>query len=235
MGNYIIGIDTSGDTCGVAFVFNGSILASRSRKAPGSQLVYLVPLINEIIRETGLDITGYSGVGVTTGPGCYTGLRLGLATAKTLSQIVGVPLVGLNTLDIIALNTDGDGRYVIPVMDARKKEFYFGAYKADSGKIKRVSEYNVGKAEKVLNFLAGYDSGVDLLGSGVPLILDSIEKAGLKNVRILPEALWYPGAETVAIEAEKYIKNGQGKLYNEVEVFYLREPDAIPLKKQKLK
>ncbi|MCL5036511.1 MAG: tRNA (adenosine(37)-N6)-threonylcarbamoyltransferase complex dimerization subunit type 1 TsaB [Chloroflexi bacterium] len=230
---YVIGLDTSGDNCSVAFVRDGLVLNSATKNAPGNQLLYLVPLINDLMEKTSLSRSGYTGVGVTTGPGSYTGLRLGLATAKTLAQVLDVPVVGLNTLDIIAKNAPPGNGCIIPVMDARKKEFFFAAYIYESGKIERISNYNIGGIDKLASFISGHNDGIYILGSGVPFIAGTLRDND--KIHILPDNFWYPKAETVAVETEKIIAKGRGSSYKDIDVFYLREPDAIPLEKQVLK
>ncbi len=84
----------------------------------------LVPAIRKVLQEAGLRVSDLAGVAVGLGPGSYTGLRIGLTAAKTLAYAAGIPLVGLNSLEIIAQNAPADAHRISVVADAQRDELY---------------------------------------------------------------------------------------------------------------
>ncbi|MDH7480056.1 MAG: tRNA (adenosine(37)-N6)-threonylcarbamoyltransferase complex dimerization subunit type 1 TsaB, partial [Syntrophomonadaceae bacterium] len=101
-----------------------------------------LPLLDTWLREAELKLEHLDGMAVTTGPGSFTGLRIGIATAKGLAQALGVPLVGVPTLDALALNLAGSAGLICPILDARKGEIYTALYRSPHpGQLCRLTEY----------------------------------------------------------------------------------------------
>jgi len=100
----ILGIDTSGEYCSVGLVQGERVLGEISESAPQKHSDQLIPFIDKILKDSHLKIQDVDGIAVSLGPGSFTGLRVGVATAKALAQGLEIPIVGVRTLDMIALN-----------------------------------------------------------------------------------------------------------------------------------
>ena len=100
----VLGIDTSGEYCSVGLAKGDAILGEVSEKTPQAHSDKLIPFIDKLLKENNLKIQDVKGIAVSIGPGCFTGLRVGVATAKALAQGLEIPIVGVPTLDMIALN-----------------------------------------------------------------------------------------------------------------------------------
>jgi tRNA threonylcarbamoyl adenosine modification protein YeaZ len=126
-----LGIDTStGVTAALARPHQ--VLASRSVTATNQHAEQLMPLISEVVAESGHTLADLAGIAVGIGPGPFTGLRVGIVTAQTLSYVLDVPLRGVCSLDIVALTfaaTHPDRGFTV-VSDARRKELYWATYTA---------------------------------------------------------------------------------------------------------
>jgi tRNA threonylcarbamoyladenosine biosynthesis protein TsaB len=111
----ILAFDTATDVATVALVREDQVLGERPSRA-----VRVLKDAEELLEEAGLDSTDLDAVAVGTGPGSYTGLRMGLVTARTLSISLGIPVAGVSTLDALATGAPG----AVPVVDARRSELF---------------------------------------------------------------------------------------------------------------
>lgn len=126
-------IETATDTCSAAISEGDNILVSKLLEEPKSQASKLAPMIQDCLNEAGIALNDCSAVAVSKGPGSYTGLRVGVSTAKGLCFGAGIPLIGIDTLEIIAREAaktvqTGEGTIIIPMIDARRMEVYTAVY-----------------------------------------------------------------------------------------------------------
>ena len=138
----ILLIETSGDACSVALAKGGECIVSKIITTPRMQSSHLAPMTDELLGECNLTMADCSAVAVSSGPGSYTGLRVGVSMAKGLCFGAGKPLIGVGTLDIIALEAkislaDAAVDYIVPMIDARRMEVYQAVF---DGNARRISE-----------------------------------------------------------------------------------------------
>ena len=131
--NLILSIETSGDWCSAAFCSDGETFASALIDTPRMQSSRLAPMIDQLLKDNSLTIKEFAAVAVSSGPGSYTGLRVGVSLAKGLCFGAGIPLIGVGTLDLIAnqaieLNDGEKPDYIVPMIDARRMEVYQAIY-----------------------------------------------------------------------------------------------------------
>ncbi len=120
----IILIETSTALCSVALAENGAVTAYRESSAPKAHASLTAVFVQEVLAERGLKLSDCDAVCVSKGPGSYTGLRVGVSTAKGLCFGSGLPLIAVGTLDTLVAQADGDYRFIIPMIDARRMEVY---------------------------------------------------------------------------------------------------------------
>jgi tRNA threonylcarbamoyladenosine biosynthesis protein TsaB len=129
----VLAIETSTSLAGVALVEGGRLVLARSHERPKQSAERLLPMIAELLAEAGWRRSDIERLGVSIGPGSFTGLRVGIACAQGLSLGLGVPLVGVTSLRAMArLVPDAIGGLRCPVLDARRREVFVGAYGAGS-------------------------------------------------------------------------------------------------------
>ena len=136
----IILIETSTALCSVALAENGNITTYRESSAPKAHASLTAVFIKEMLEERGLNIEDCDAVCVSMGPGSYTGLRVGVSTAKGLCFGSGKPLIAVGTLDTLVAQAatpaeaeaSGEFKYIIPMIDARRMEVYAAVF--ESGK-----------------------------------------------------------------------------------------------------
>jgi len=153
-----LGIDTSSAAGSVALTTPGRVLAEWTLDVDRTHAVRLLPHIRWMLQEAGLGLGDLAGIAVTLGPGSFTGLRIGIATAKTLALVSGKPLVGIPTLEVLAGNVPHARGLLCPVLDARRGEVYWALFRQEeAGRLQRVTEDRVGTPEAVLEGLQGGD------------------------------------------------------------------------------
>lgn len=154
----ILGIETSSAESGVALCRDGSPLAELEFGHELSLLTQLPSRIEELLSSCGAATSDISGVGVSTGPGSFTGLRIGLSTAKAIAYALTTPIVGLGTLEVLARNVAPEGRLVCPMISWRKEMVFCAAYKPSAdGELEAVLEPWARLAPEFLEELVAFD------------------------------------------------------------------------------
>ena len=120
----IILIETSTSLCSVALAEDGAVTAYRESSAPKAHASLTAVFVQEVLQERGVTLSDCDAVCVSKGPGSYTGLRVGVSTAKGLCFGSGLPLIAVGTLDTLVAQAEGEYKYIIPMIDARRMEVY---------------------------------------------------------------------------------------------------------------
>jgi tRNA threonylcarbamoyl adenosine modification protein YeaZ len=135
---YTLAIDTSNQTLAVAVTTESSTLAQLQLNVKKNHSLTLMPAIDEVVSACGLTPKALDQIVVAKGPGSYTGLRIGVTTAKTLAYSLKIPLKGVSSLATVAANCIGVSGLIIPLFDARRQNVYAGAYRFEAGKLVNV-------------------------------------------------------------------------------------------------
>ncbi|MCL2502630.1 MAG: tRNA (adenosine(37)-N6)-threonylcarbamoyltransferase complex dimerization subunit type 1 TsaB, partial [Bacteroidales bacterium] len=223
----ILLIETSTAVCSVALAQGDRVLAVQHIPEPKSQASRLAPAIQTLLKEQGCALSECDAVAVSAGPGSYTGLRVGVSTAKGLCFGSGKPLIAVNSLDILAQNcidllahnperlrTFPPHTLIVPMMDARRMEVYTARYQMDGKSL---------SAPQAM--IVGADSFQDILSQG-PVIFtgDGAQKCSplLSHPNTYIEPL-FPTAQGMRIAAQRAF---QTKHYVDLayfEPFYLKD------------
>jgi tRNA threonylcarbamoyladenosine biosynthesis protein TsaB len=124
----ILALDTATDQGSLAIMAEERLLGEVSLESQGAYLTRLLPGLEGLLSTTGLGLEDLEAIAVSLGPGNFTGLRIGLATAKTLAFALGCPLVGLSTLETLAAQTPFQSLPIGVLIDAKRQEVYLGLY-----------------------------------------------------------------------------------------------------------
>lgn len=224
----ILLLETSASLCSVALARDGKTIASRESAEPRAHASLTAPFVKEVLADAGISLQDCSAVCLSSGPGSYTGLRVGCSTAKGLCFGAGLPLMSLCTLDILAhtaLQQEQHFDYIVPMLDARRMEVYTAVY---DGSGKRLSEIEA----KVID--AG--SYAELLEKGTVLFIGD---GALKCREVLqhPNATFMecqPLARNMAQPALELYRSGKFEDIAYFEPFYLKDFIATVSKKNVL-
>ena len=174
----ILGIDSAIPEASVALVENGAVLAEErhtalsytggpgSGKIPSNHAEIILPLIETLFAKTHSTIQQLSGIAVSIGPGSFTGLRIGLATAKGLAYQSGVPLVGVSTLHANAARVGHVDAVIGSMLDARKSEVYIALFRSTCGKLVRITDDAVMPIDSAIELLKDHAETLILTGDG---------------------------------------------------------------------
>jgi tRNA threonylcarbamoyladenosine biosynthesis protein TsaB len=219
-----LGIDTSTSSGSVALVDSGKTLAEWSLNVSGTHAARLLPGIRRLLEEVGIPIGQIDGFAVTTGPGSFTGLRIALTTAKTLSLVTGKPLAGIPTLDVLVENIPFARGLVCPVLDARRGEVFAAVYqKNPQGGTDRLTDYLSVPPEALSRLLQG---PALLLGTAVPVYGDRFLRECAQPLTFAPPECHFPRASILCRLAFKKLSQGDYRHPRELQALYARAPDA---------
>ena len=196
----ILALETA-TLCGsVALVSQDRCLAEFSLQTGETHSRRLLAGVNWLLQETGIDWPIIDAVAVSLGPGSFTGLRIGLATAKGLVLAGGAKLIGVGTLDGLAAQLFAAGDILIcPVLDARKKEVYCGFYKCDDQGIPRLQgQYLVISPDELCGRI---DEPVVLLGDGATFYGGLFQEKLAHFLKVVPAQVYFPRAATIGLLA----------------------------------
>lgn len=220
-------LDTSTPCSSVALTVGtreqGEVVATLSLTGTLTHSRRLLSAIDWIMTEAGVNWPDITGIGVSLGPGSFTGLRIGMATAKGLAAAADKALLGASTLDSLAAKCVTN-RLVCSVLDARKKEVYAAFYRCNQrGLTERVGEPAV-LAPEIL--ASSIDEPVLLIGNGARIYRDIWQKALLEKAQFAPAGLNEPSATSLGFLAGELLEKGHVLDLAEGTPLYVRSSDA---------
>jgi len=196
----VLALDTSTSECAVGLACWPEDEADRPRllgetniATPRAALTHAVPMIERLLEECGHGIREIEAVVVGRGPGSFTGVRIGISTAKGLAQGLGVPLYGVGTLDAIAERFAGRDGLVGVVGDAMRHEVYPVIFRCSGGSVVRLAPDTVARpADVVAEWARDVSEPLLLAGDGLAKYAELFAGALGDRVEIAPEAMWAP-------------------------------------------
>lgn len=197
----ILGIDSSAITAGCAVCDNGKIIAEQFLNTAHTHSETLLPMVRDMLRGAGIALSDMESVAVTTGPGSFTGLRIGISTVKGLCSGVGIPCVSVSTLEAIAYNFIGIDGIICACMDARRKQVYNALFKSENGVITRLCEDRAISLEELFGEVLKLDGKVYLAGDGAELVEREFSAMGEHKALLAPLPLRYQRGSGVCLAA----------------------------------
>ncbi len=183
----VLGIDTSTTFGSIGLIEEGRVVAECLLDAPITHSERLLTAIEGILQQSRRAVWEVDGWAVSLGPGSFTGLRIGLSTAKGLAYATGKPILGIPTLDALASQVGPTPYLVCPMLDARKKEVYTALYRYDeSDKLCRLSAY---QAVKPKALVADMDEKTIFLGEGARTYRRELQEGMSLRAIFLPAPL----------------------------------------------
>ena len=236
----ILAMDSSGLVASVAVVETGAIeevtVAEYTVNYKKTHSQTLLPMLDEITRITELDLNAIDAIAVAAGPGSFTGLRIGSATAKGLGLALQKPLVHVPTLHGLAYNLCGTDKVVCPIMDARRGQVYTGIYKFEGNEMIALEDQMAVSIEELGRILERYDDEIVFLGDGVPVFREALTKRIMvgKKISFAPAHLNRQRAASVGALGIRYYKAGRLETAAEHQPDYLRVSQAERERKERL-
>lgn len=231
----ILGLDSSGLVAGVAIVEDNLLLAEYNVNYKKTHSQTLLPMLDEVRKMLDLDLESLDAIAIASGPGSFTGLRIGSATAKGLGMALDKPLVEVPTLEGLAYNLWGTDSLVCPIIDARRNQVYTGVYefvKENCGyRMETVMEQCAVDITEVLTKLnelgqAGQGRSVIFVGDGIPVYGEVIKEQLTIPYSFAPAGRNRQSAASVAALGSVYYAAGRVVSAAQHQPEYLRQSQA---------
>ena len=196
----ILALDTSNKTLSVAVELTDGTIIEQTIENTLQHSVLLVPTIEAVFNQAGITAKDLTKVVVAEGPGSYTGLRIGVTVAKTLAKSLGIPLVGVSSLDVFLPNLASKvevGEVVVPFFDARRGNiFAVGYQKTDEGFKKVIAEQHI-SWDDFLKVLPEHAAGVTFVGQLQSITKEAIVEKGASEAKLLEASDTIPHATSL--------------------------------------
>jgi tRNA threonylcarbamoyl adenosine modification protein YeaZ len=186
----------------------------------------LLPMLDEISKMTELDLSTIDAIAIAAGPGSFTGLRIGSATAKGLGLALHKPLIAVPTIEALAYNLYDTKGLICPIMDARRNQVYTGVYRFEDHKLVTVIEQEAVSITELMEQLEALGEPVTFLGDGVPVFREQILEGMTLPVSFAPSHVSRQRAGAVAALGALYYKEGKIQSATEHTPEYLRVSQA---------
>lgn len=222
----IIALDSSGLVASVAVAEDENLLAEYTVNYKKTHSQTLLPMLDEICQMIELDLETIDAIAVAAGPGSFTGLRIGSATAKGLGLALKKPLIGVPTVEALAYNLYDVPGLLCPIMDARRNQVYTGIYAFVDHKLQTVKDQVAIGVEELIDELNQKNQPVTFLGDGVAVYREQILERIQVPCSFAPLHLNKQRAGAVAAAAMEYYRAGRMESAMEHQPEYLRVSQA---------
>lgn len=223
----ILAIEASARACSAAYLDRGILRAEQFVNGAMTHSETLMPMIESIMKNAGAKPQDIELVAITSGPGSFTGLRIGAATAKGLAFGLKIPVLMVSTLEALAYNAYGFSGYLVPIMDARRSQVYTAVYRSSAEEFTCAKEPEAMSPAALCEWLKTVEGPVMILGDAVPLYIELFRKELGERVQMAPAHMCQLQAASVGALAERKIAGGEEPVVSDaVQIEYLRKPQA---------
>lgn len=221
----ILAIDTSATAASVSLTEGKKILGEFYTNTSLTHSQTLVPMVEQVLKNTQTDVKELDYIAVNAGPGSFTGVRIGVAAAKGLAFANDLPCVSVSTLESMAYNMLGNDCVVCAVMDARCSQVYNALFRVSGDTVERLCEDRALALSDLKPELERIEGKIMLVGDGAEICFNFLSNS-LSNVFLVPDNIRYQKASSTALAAIKSINEGNTITSAELMPAYLRLPQA---------
>ena len=222
----ILAIDASGIVASVAIASEDEMIAEYTIKNKKTHSQTLLPMIDKVLKFTETDIKDIDYIAVTEGPGSFTGLRIGAATAKGLAQACNIPIVSVSTLEALAYNVFETDKLICSIMDARRDNVFGAIYVRENDGWEVIKEQAALPIEEMINELNRIGKNVIFVGDGISVQKDYIRNNLKIDYTLAPVYAREQKASSVIGVALNNIKNNKIIASRDFKPIYLRKSQA---------
>ncbi|MCH5252174.1 MAG: tRNA (adenosine(37)-N6)-threonylcarbamoyltransferase complex dimerization subunit type 1 TsaB [Lachnospiraceae bacterium] len=222
----LLAIDSSGLAATVALLCDDVLVGEYTIHNKKTHSQTLLPMIHDMLQMAEIDVKELDAIAVASGPGSFTGLRIGASTAKGLAQALGIPIVPVPALEGLAFNLSGADALVCPLMDARRSQVYYGIYDVKEKKPVALVNQEAAPIEKMIEKINEFGKPVLLIGDGVPVFKEKLEKEIQIPYDFGADSVRYQRASSVAALGRMYLEEGYLVKAGEFAPIYLRLSQA---------
>jgi tRNA threonylcarbamoyladenosine biosynthesis protein TsaB len=229
----ILGMDTATRTASIGLIENHHLIGEFSLQVDKVHSKKLMPMVDQLLTDAGLDVNSIGGVAVSAGPGSFTGLRIGMAAAKGLAYALHVPIAGVSTLAGLSYNCVPARVLICPILDARMHEYYTALYQWQNERLVSVKPDAVMDREELIQMLAAVDGEKIIIGDASLETKLKLNETFSKGIEYAPAHQVSPRGASIALLGEKQIECGENDSILSLQPTYLRRSQAEILFGQK--
>lgn len=222
----IIAVDSSGLVATIAVIEDDSMIAEYTINYKKTHSQTLMPMLQEVVKMTELDLDSIDAIAVAAGPGSFTGLRIGSATAKGLGLALNIPVIAVPTVDALAYNFWATDKIICPIMDARRDQVYTGLYEFVKDGFSIIEAQMAISISELIDKINKLSRPVIFLGDGVPVYKEKILELSTCDVAFAPAHMSRQRAGAVGVLGMKMFKEGKYETAAEHKPEYLRLSQA---------
>ena len=219
----ILSVDTSTATCSVGLVNGDRLLAESVDSSGQTHARHLMGMIHGILTVSGVSMGEIDGFAVVTGPGTFTGLRIGISTIKGLAFALSRPVAGVTSLAALAAQAASTTRLVCPVMDARRSEVYYGLYGFEQGELRQIGQHRVAPPSELVKRVS---EPCHFIGHGARLYREMLGAALGPLAQFSETSRDTIQSQTIARLVLKQLQENEAPDLQAVSPYYIRRSDA---------
>ena len=220
----ILAFDSTATSASVA-VFDENLIGEFFINTKQTHSQTLLPMAESLLKNTNLEVKDIDLFAVNTGPGSFTGVRIGVAAVKGIAMALNKPCVAVSTLDSMAYNLLDVNCTAVCVMDARCNQVYNANFKLDNGNVEKLCDDRAFSIDELTEELKSVEGDIVLVGDGAKLCFDKMKDA-IPNIKIASIQNRYQKASSTALVALNLYNNGKTLTAEELMPYYLRLPQA---------
>jgi tRNA threonylcarbamoyladenosine biosynthesis protein TsaB len=220
----ILGIESAGSQIGCAIGGHEGVLASAHTGKGRQHAESLAPQIDFVRRQAGIEFSELGVVAVDIGPGLYTGLRVGISSATTIAHALGIPMIGISSLDLLAFPARWTSRLIVTALDARRGELFTALFRKVPGGIQRIRDPQVNTPQELLAELMTIEEPALLVGDGALRYQEIF--SSIRRVEMAEQGLANPSARSLVQLAHAQALREEFVPSWDIKPIYLRQPDA---------
>ncbi|MGL5754197.1 MAG: tRNA (adenosine(37)-N6)-threonylcarbamoyltransferase complex dimerization subunit type 1 TsaB [Paraclostridium sp.] len=230
----ILGIDTSTQAASVCIIEDEKLICEYTINSKRTHSQKLMLMIESMIKESDLSIKDIDAIAICIGPGSFTGLRIGMATAKAISHVRNLPIISVNSLESLAFNMNLCDKTICSIIDAQRNQVYTGKYKFENNEFKTVEDVNVIAVDELIEELSSKDEEFILVGEATSLYIDKLSE--VKNISIASASNNVNKASSLCVLGiMKYEKNIDIHNCHSINPMYIRKSQAEVQYEEKMK
>lgn len=222
----LLAFETSSHTASVAVVTLDGVLGEITMNTGHTHSEKLMPAMDALLSQLDLTLDQLQGIVAASGPGSFTGIRIGVATAKGLAHGTGLPVMMVSTMEGLAWNLAGIGGLICPIMDARRDQVYTALFDNSEEIPQRLMGDALLTVGDLMTLLKEREAPVWFVGDGIPKYRSLLEEAMGHRARFPHKHLWYQRAASLGMAALSGGEHLQSCSYDEAQPQYLRKTEA---------
>ena len=220
----ILAIDTSSKICSVSILENDNIIMEKHTNDEKTHSQNLMPLLDELLKQTNLSLDQIDLLACCQGPGSFTGIRIGIATVKAFSDAKKIPVVGVTSLEALAYNIQNTG-LIVSLIDAKNNNVYYSLFSYDGKVYSQIGDFRADNIHNILNELSIYDDALTFVGDATVIFKNDITQY-IKNPLFASDEQNIQTSISIGKSAYNKFKKGIYGDSNSISPIYLRKSQA---------